>query len=240
MHAKDNHGRTLALLCGWAANAQLLGDTQPAEVADLLMMLSHHPVARDSRGQTLWEMFTALAPVLWTTHDDAELWRHLRDAPVCDGLVKYLWTESLDPVTPDHAAPTSRDVVCMQTGAALCIVLLSLSTDAMTVQLQRPAVTAAMLDVQRWAWSTLGVGQPAYKLEGMSHMLTTWLKNLVPYHATSLRQVRVLAKVASMLCIGLSCHEDEAQDTLGYLLEAVSIVGLLLDGPAATSVAQAA
>ncbi len=84
----------LAAVCRSSANAQLLGDSHPAEVADLLVALSR-PDALLSRGQTLMQLFAALAPVLWTTHDGAELWERLRAAPSCDGFTQYLWKESL-------------------------------------------------------------------------------------------------------------------------------------------------
>ncbi len=192
----------LAAVCRSSANAQLLGDSHPAEVADLLVALSR-PDALLSRGQTLMQLFAALAPVLWTTHDGAELWERLRAAPLCDGFTRYLRKESLAPVTSADAALSVQYVTATQTAAALCIIQIDLSDGATQRKTLQPADGTALMSVDCWTAKTLGAGDVG-QLDGVAGLLVACLNSFMHHHAVSPRQHRVLARLASMLCIGLS------------------------------------
>ena len=223
--------RILAAVCRSSANAQLLGDSHPAEVANLLVALSR-PDALLSRGQTLMQLFAALAPVLWTTDDGAELWGRLRAVPVCDGYTQYLWKESLEPVTPGEEALTAPYVAATQAAAALCIIQIALSHGATAVETRQPAKETALMSVDCWAAKTLGAGDVG-QLDGVAGLLVACLISFMPHRAVSPRQHRVLARLVSMLCIGLSRdpHTDLEQAVRGRFEEALGSVGMLMNDP---------
>ena len=222
---------TLAAVCRSSVNAQLLGDSHPAEVAGLLAALSQSH-ALLSRGQTLMQLFAALAPVLWTTHDGAELWERLRPAPLCDGFTQYLRKESLAPVTPADAALSVQYITATQTAAALCIIQIELSDAATQRKTRQPADGTALISVECWTARTLGAGDDG-QLDGVAGLLVACLNSFMPHHAMSPRQHRVLARLASMLCIGLSRdpHTDLDEAVRDRFLEALGSVGMLLGDP---------
>ena len=153
-------GNTLARMCGSTANAQLIGSSHPAEVAGLMADLSRSgAMCTASHAEALSLLLGSVARVLWSADPGTELWRHLHNSALCDGLRKYLRLESLDPGTPHIHLPSPLFIGKVQAAAAVCIVLLTLSDGASPADWRLPSAQAALLDVNRWALQTLGVVQ---------------------------------------------------------------------------------
>ena len=232
---QENMAATLAHMSRSVANARLLRRRHSAQVAELLTALSH-PRARGTRGQTLMLLLAALTRVLWVAEPDAELWGRLRDLPVCAGLPQFLDVATLDPVTPEVAPPTQQYVVSMQTAAALTIVLVALSSGAAAESVRQPdTMSAALCQVQRWALQTLITERTVDTLNGVVGLLSVCLSDLVPHRRDLPSQIRMLPKVAAILCLGMTAADAtdddyEGQDVRAPFLAALQSVGLLMGG----------
>jgi len=133
---------------------------------------------------------------------------------------------------PADAALFVQYVTATQTAAALCIIQIELSDGATQRKTRQPADGTALLSVDCWTAKTLGAGD-AGQLDGVAGLLVACLNSFMPHHAVSPRQHRVLARLASMLCIGLSRdpHTDLEQAVRGRFEEALGSVGMLMNDP---------
>ena len=125
-------------------------------------------------------LFKALAPILWATRDDAELWRCRRGAQLCDGYTAYLRTHFLDPIAPEAAALSVQYVTATQTAAALCIILVAISVESTADDVGGPAASAALIKVERWTLETLGAGRLS-QLDGAAGLLAASTDELMPF-----------------------------------------------------------